>query len=160
MIDLHCHVLPGIDDGPRTMADSMALAVAASAGATRTIVATPHVSSQWPDNRAATISAAVDELNAHLRRTGVPVEVLAGAEVALSRAAELDAYELEALRLGGGPWLLVECPLKTPAPGTELGLRALANQGHRIVLAHPVTLGHPRAAVRLNGRAWSAELVA
>ena len=122
MIDLHYHVLPGIDDGPRTMADSVALAAAAAAGATRTIVATPHISSQWPDNRAATISAAVDELNAHPRRAGVPVEVVAGAEVALSRAAELDACELEALRLGGGPWLLVECPLKTPAPGTELGL--------------------------------------
>ena len=120
MIDLHCHVLPGIDDGPRTMADSVALAAAAAAGATRTIVATPHVSSQWPDNRAATISALVDELNAHLRRAGVPVEVLAGAEVALSRAAELDAGELDALRLGGGPWLLVECPLNRPRPVSSL----------------------------------------
>lgn len=119
------------------MADSVALAAAAAAGATRTIVATPHVSSQWPDNRAATISALVDELNAHLRRAGVPVEVLAGAEVALSRAAELDAGELDALRLGGGPWLLVECPLNASAPGIELGLRALTHHGHRIVLAHP-----------------------
>jgi len=137
VIDLHCHILPGIDDGPRTMADSLALAAAAAVGATHTIVATPHVSWEWPGNRAATIADAVHALNEELRREGIPVEVVAGAEVALSRAAALDASELEALRLGGGPWLLVECPLTSPAPGTELGLTALRNQGHRILLAHP-----------------------
>ncbi|MEA2193139.1 MAG: protein-tyrosine phosphatase, partial [Solirubrobacteraceae bacterium] len=137
MIDLHCHILPGIDDGPQTMEDSLALARAAAAGGTTTIVATPHVSWGWPHNSAATISAGVRELNDELRAAQIELEVLAGGEVALSRAAELGPAELQALRLGGGPWLLVESPLTTLAPGVELGLTTLQNQGHRILLAHP-----------------------
>jgi protein-tyrosine phosphatase len=136
VIDLHCHILPGIDDGPRTMEDSIALASAAFAGGTRTIVATPHVSGQWPDNDAEGIGAGVRAVNGALRDAGIAIDVLAGAEVALSRAVDLEPAELRALRLGGGPWLLVECPLG-PAPGLEQGLGALRMQGHRIVLAHP-----------------------
>ena len=56
--------------------------------------------------------------------------------MSLSRTVDLELAELRALRLGGGPWLLVECPL-SPAPGLEQGLGALRMQGHRIVLAHP-----------------------
>ena len=137
MIDLHCHILPGIDDGPLTMEGSLALASAASAGATHTIVATPHVSWAWPQNDAATIATGVRALNDALRQAGIAVDVIAGAEVALSRAADLTFPELEALRLGGGPRLLVECPLTAEAPGFEQGLATLQSQGHRILLAHP-----------------------
>jgi protein-tyrosine phosphatase len=137
VIDLHCHILPGIDDGPRTMEDSVALAGAAFAGGTRTIVATPHVSWQWPDNDAEGIGAGVRAVNATLRDAGIAIDVFAGAEVALSRAVDLEPAELRALRLGSGPWLLVECPLTPEAPGLEQGLGALRMQGHRIVLAHP-----------------------
>jgi len=137
VIDLHCHILPGIDDGPRTMEGSVALASAAFAGGTRTIVATPHVSCAWPDNDAATIAQGVRAVNQALREADIAVEVLAGAEVALSRVGDLKLGELEALRLGGGPWLLAECPLTVEAPGFEHGLATLQNQGHRILLAHP-----------------------
>ena len=65
MIDLHCHVLPGIDDGPRTLDDSVALARAAAAGGVRTIVATPHVSWDYP-NDATAIARQVDSVNARL----------------------------------------------------------------------------------------------
>ncbi len=137
MIDLHCHVLPGLDDGPPTMKDSLALAAAAAAGGTRTIVATPHVSWDWPANDGETIRAAVGAVNAALRTAGIAVEVLAGGEVALSRAADLTPTQLEALRIGGGAWLLVECPLTQDAAGLERGVASLAGQGHRILLAHP-----------------------
>ncbi|MEJ7785094.1 MAG: CpsB/CapC family capsule biosynthesis tyrosine phosphatase [Solirubrobacteraceae bacterium] len=136
MIDLHCHILPGIDDGPETIEGSVALAAAAAEGGTRTIVATPHVSWEW-QNAAASIAVGVRAVNDALREAAIPVDVLAGAEVALSRAADLHPAELTALRLGGGPWLLVECPLTLAAPAFEQGLDALQRQGHRIVLAHP-----------------------
>lgn len=138
MIDLHCHVLPGLDDGPETIEQSLALAAAAAAGGTRTIVATPHVSWQWPRNDdAATIEQGVQTVNAVLREHQIAIEIVAGAELALSRAADLDRSQLEALRLGRGPWLLVECPLAQAAAGFERGVGALMAQGHRIVLAHP-----------------------
>ncbi len=137
MIDLHCHVLPGIDDGPRTLADSVALARAAVAAGTSTIVATPHVSWDWPDNTAARIAEGVAEVNAALRRERVDLEVLPGAEIAMTRAGELPDAELDALRLGGGPYLLLECPLSPAAVGFETIAVGLAARGHRILLAHP-----------------------
>ncbi len=136
MIDLHCHLLPGIDDGPGTMQESLNLARVAAAGGIRTIVATPHVSQEW-DNDALSISALAEDVRGQLAAHGIPLKVRTGAEIALSRALELRADELAALGLGGGPWLLVECPHQSVAVGLEEQLLALAAQGHRVVLAHP-----------------------
>lgn len=138
MIDLHCHVLPGIDDGPQTLEDTFALARTAVGNGIHTIVATPHVSWEYVDNTAASIRAKVTEVNAALRDEGIELTVLPGAEVALTRANELPAEELTQLRLGGGPWLLVECPLTAAAgAGFAQVLYTLRAQGHQIVLAHP-----------------------
>jgi protein-tyrosine phosphatase len=138
VIDLHCHVLPGIDDGPATMDDAVALARGQEAAGVRIVAATPHVDWDWPDVDAARIRERVGALNAALREAGVAVEVVPGAEVALTRAASLDDDELRALRLGGGPWVLVEPPF-TPAPpaGVAAALSALAVRGHQILIAHP-----------------------
>jgi len=109
----------------------------AVAAGTSTIVATPHVSWDWPDNTAARIAEGVREVNAALAREGVELEVLPGAEVAMTRAGDLPEEELEALRLGGGPYLLLECPLSPTATGFEGIATGLAARGHRILLAHP-----------------------
>ena len=55
----------------------------------------------------------------------------------MSRASELHDDELRALHLGGGPWLLIECPLVSNIAGFDLVLAELQNRGHQIVLAHP-----------------------
>jgi protein-tyrosine phosphatase len=156
VIDLHCHVLPGIDDGPATIDEALALARGQIAAGVRTVAATPHVSHGYPDNDAARIAAATDALRAALAAEAIPLELVTGAEVALTRASELDDDELAALRLGGGRWLLVEAPMAPAgAAGVAAGLRALAARGHRILLAHP-----ERCAVFLANRALLGELVA
>ena len=138
MIDLHTHVLPGIDDGPPTVEGSIELARAAAAEGTTTLVATPHVSGAYPGNDAARIAAAVEALEAELERAGVEVSIRAGGEVAVTRAHELDPAELRALRLGAGGWLLAEAPLGGIAIGFDAALHTVAAAGgHRIVLAHP-----------------------
>lgn len=139
MIDLHCHILPGCDDGPSEMDASVAMARAASAAGTETVVATPHVSADYPRNTAGAIAAGVAELNAALQHAGVAVQVLTGAEVAVTQAALLPDDELVALRLGGGEatHLLIECPLTPIAPGFEDFCLELLQRGHRILLAHP-----------------------
>jgi protein-tyrosine phosphatase len=137
VIDLHCHVLPGIDDGPATMEGSLAFARAAEAAGITTLVATPHVSSRYP-NTPAMVHAGVASVNRALQQARIDVEVLPGAELDLRFAAELDDDELRALRLGRGEWLLVECPLTVGTPGSfELLLYSLERRGHKIVLAHP-----------------------
>lgn len=137
MIDLHCHVLPGVDDGPRTIGESVALCREAQAAGIGTIVATPHVSWQYEANDASRIARACDEVRAALAREGVDVAIVPGAEVALTRAMELDDEELESLRLGGGPWLLVEPPFAPSAGGVPELLERVQRRGHRIVIAHP-----------------------
>jgi protein-tyrosine phosphatase len=137
VIDLHCHVLAGIDDGPATFEDSLALCRAAAAAGTRTVVATPHVSWEWPGVTAQVVADGVARVNEALQSEGVDLEVRAGAEIATTRAADLDDDELVALRLGGGPYLLVECPFSPPAAGFGPIVHGLAARGHRILLAHP-----------------------
>jgi protein-tyrosine phosphatase len=136
VIDLHCHVLAGIDDGPETVEGSVALARAAAAAGTRTLVATPHVSARYR-NDAATIAPLVDQVNARLGDEEVPVEVLAGAEIAITSVVELGPSGLTGLGLGGGDWLLMEPPFTPIVTGLQDTLSSLRRDGHRILLAHP-----------------------
>jgi protein-tyrosine phosphatase len=136
VIDLHCHVLPGIDDGPRTIEESVALARAAALGGTRTIVATPHASAHYP-NRPATIHELVGQLGERLAAEDVAIEIRPGAEVAMSQAEEIEPHELAQMTLGGGPWLLLEPPFLPVVLGLDRVIARLQGEGYGIVLAHP-----------------------
>jgi protein-tyrosine phosphatase len=136
MIDLHCHVLPGIDDGPETMEGSIALAHAATAAGAHTLVATPHVSTRYP-NDATTIARLVAALRERLSAEGVGLDLLPGAEIALTRLPDIEPDQLPRLGLGGGPWLLIECPFAPAIGGLDDILLGLTRRGRRVVLAHP-----------------------
>ena len=135
-IDLHTHILPGIDDGPETLEDSLELARAAVAAGTRTLVATPHVSWTY-QNDANTIGERVEELRARLLAEAIPLELRPGAEIAMTRLVDMRSEDLLALRLGGGGWLLVEPPFSPTVTGLQPLLFDLQRQGHGILLAHP-----------------------
>jgi protein-tyrosine phosphatase len=136
VIDLHCHVLPGIDDGPATIEGSIALARAVAARGVSILVATPHVSSRYP-NEPETIARGVEELNKRLASEGVVLEVRPGAELAMTKLVEMDAAKIASFALGGGDWLLVECPLASASVGFDILVLDLQRRGHRILLAHP-----------------------
>lgn len=129
-------MLPGIDDGPRSIEESVALARAASAAGTDTIVATSHSSARYP-NRPATIAGLVRELRERLLAENLPIDIRPGAEIAMTHAHELEPGELAEMRLGGGPWLLLEPPFVPAALGLDRTVTTLQGEGHRIVLAHP-----------------------
>jgi protein-tyrosine phosphatase len=136
VIDLHCHLLAGIDDGPASVEGSVALARAAVAAGTSTIVATPHVSSRYP-NDAQTIHRLVEQTAARLQEERVPLEVLPGAEIAITRLAEIEPAQLDGLRLGEGPWLLLEPPFTAVVTGLDTVVLGLLGNDRRICLAHP-----------------------
>jgi protein-tyrosine phosphatase len=136
MIDLHCHVLAGIDDGPATIEGSVAIARAAVAAGMATLVATPHVSARYR-NDASTITRLVDDLNTRLEGEGVALEILPGAEIAITSVIEIEPSELPRLCLGNGRWLLMEPPFTPIATGVENILGSLQREGYRILLAHP-----------------------
>jgi protein-tyrosine phosphatase len=136
MIDLHSHVLPGIDDGPADAAGSLALLRAAAAAGTTTLAATPHI--DWtfglgPDDleRPLALVRAVAAAN------GVAVDVVLGAEIALDRYVDLGPDELGPLSLGDGPYLLLEPPLSQAAGPFDRLLHARVREGTPILLAHP-----------------------
>ena len=136
MIDLHSHILPGVDDGPRTLEGSLELARAAVADGTRTILATPHVNDD-PGIDAERVAAGLELLRPALAEAEIPLEVLPGGEIAIWRLADLDDAALRGLALGGGPYLLVESPFSPVVGDFEPIVLDLLMRGHRVLLAHP-----------------------
>ena len=80
MIDLHCHILPGLDDGPATMAESLAMARMAAADGIRIIVATPHIDREFREPDPELVRRLVVSVNRALGAEGLPLRVLPGAE--------------------------------------------------------------------------------
>jgi protein-tyrosine phosphatase len=139
VIDLHCHLLPGIDDGPATVADAVAQARGHLLVGVTTVAATPHASPSMP-NDADGIRRTTDALRSELAARDVALEVVTGAEVDLAWGLDLDDRTLSAMTLGygggSGGSLLVEAPLRLQ-PHVALGIRELLVRGHRVLLAHP-----------------------
>lgn len=137
MIDLHCHLLPGIDDGSATVDDALALARAAAAAGTTTMVATPHIDHKWKVNPRE-VPERVERMREALADARIELDVRPGGEVTLTRLTELEPDEVDAIRLGGGPYVLLECPHRSTT-GTEFPIAVdhLHRRGEMVVLAHP-----------------------
>src|SRR4051795_8652300 len=136
MIDLHCHVLPALDDGALDLHDSIGMGRQAVSDGIEAICATPHIRHDH-DVRIEQLAGRVEELNERLREEGVPVVVLQGGEVAETAVEGLSEAELGRVTLGHGGWILLE-----PAPGplSDSLIRRvehLAERGHRALIAHP-----------------------
>jgi len=137
MIDLHCHLLPGLDDGPATVSEALALARAAVAAGTRTMVATPHID-HFHGVAPEEIPVAVAALSVRLGHEGIPLDVRGGGEIALTRLGDLREAELDILRLGGGPYVLLEAPLSMAAGDFDrIFLHEISAGRRRVLLAHP-----------------------
>jgi protein-tyrosine phosphatase len=137
IVDLHCHILPEIDDGPRSLDASIVQAAAHVQAGVDVVVATPHVRADLPDNDSARIGSATRMLSDYLGARDAVLRIEAGAEVDLAHACRLEDEELRALTLGGGPWLLVEAPLSASRDDAGVLLGMLRARGHQLVLAHP-----------------------
>jgi protein-tyrosine phosphatase len=136
VIDLHAHILPGLDDGPPDLEGSVALAKAALADGTRVLAATSHIDSTF-GLRAAELAAARAMVRDRLASHAIPLEVVQGGEVSPARLASLGDDDLDSLTLGDGPWVLLECPFSPVASAMDLMVADLHRRGFRVLLAHP-----------------------
>jgi protein-tyrosine phosphatase len=136
--DIHFHLLPGIDDGPSTLAESIELAARAVRDGTSTIVCTPHVRGDFLTD-VRELRDRVRELKEGLARDCLPVSVLQGAELGADMVGRLSQTELDAIAQGprGKRWLLVETPFSGITPDFGLACDELRDRGFGIVLAHP-----------------------
>lgn len=140
MIDLHCHLLPGIDDGPETLEEALAMARLAVANGITDAFVTPHIHVGRWDNDLAGIAKAVAAQRIELERAGIPLTLGFAAEVRL-------AYEvlpvIEAGRvpflgeLDGFKILLLELPHSHVPVGSEQFVSWLLKRGIRPMIAHP-----------------------
>jgi protein-tyrosine phosphatase len=137
LADLHCHILPGIDDGAVDLADAVAMARQATDDGIATVCATPHIRHDH-DVRIGELADRVAELQRAVTDAGLEIEIAPGGEVAETALRHLSGEELRAVSLGGAnTWILLE-----PAPG-RLGaslldaVDRLARGGRRAIVAHP-----------------------
>ena len=136
MIDLHCHILPGVDDGPVNLDFSVAMARAAAENGIQVMVATPHIRADYDvDPRA--VGPLVERLNAALEEDETQLLVLAGGEVSLEKAGELDDDTLRLVCLGESDYVLLESPYRQIDIDIEGIVREVQARGFKPMLAHP-----------------------
>lgn len=167
MIDLHCHILPRLDDGASDLEDSVAMALQAQADGIEVVCATPHVRHDHAVE-IASLPERIGAVQAELARRGIGVRVAGGGEVAQTQLDRLSDDELHVVSLGaGGRWILLE-----PAPGPltaalELCVERLKARGWCAVIAHPERHADADLEMRLELLAaqgcliqWTAAFVA
>lgn len=138
-VDIHNHILPGIDDGAKNLDDALDMARLAVADGTSIMIATPH--RYWgnrPDAPPSWVRNQVEALQVALNDSGIPLTVLPGTEIPISQrvAAELAAGDL--LTLGDtGRCVLVEPPFDRVPDYAFGSIEAIIDAGFRVVLAHP-----------------------
>jgi protein-tyrosine phosphatase len=138
MIDLHSHLLPGIDDGAPDLEHALELARAAADQGTRVLAATPHLRADFPDVHADELASRCDEVRAAIHEAGIELEIAQGGEAGVMWAVNASDDELRAGSYGGrGSDLLVETPYGPLGDTFEQLLFTLPERGYRLLLAHP-----------------------
>lgn len=156
--EIHFHLLPGIDDGPANVEESVALARAAASEGTRTIVTTPHVHANFVTDPPA-LAERVREVQQRLNAERIPIELSCGGEIDLAMVERLSDGQLETIAHGPRDrrWVLLEAPLSGLGDDYRAGADELRERGFAVVVAHPErSFVRPEAA----GRAVEHEIAA
>jgi protein-tyrosine phosphatase len=137
VIDLHSHILPGLDDGTRSLEEARELARQAASDGITAIAATPHVRPDYPTT-VEEMEWGVDELRADFDAESIPVRVLHGAEIDLGLLWQIPREELARLTIAQtGRYLLLEFPYRSWPMALSSTVSALIHSGIIPVLAHP-----------------------
>ncbi|MDN5293588.1 MAG: protein-tyrosine phosphatase, partial [Eubacteriales bacterium] len=138
MLDLHSHILPGLDDGPETTSEALLMAKLASDDGIRGMVVTPHIMRGVYTNNRDTILSALEAFQRRIRREGIDLDLLPGSEVFLDHET-LDLFargDLVTIN-DKGRFLLLEFGFQTIPSCTEDVLFHLMIKGVVPILAHP-----------------------
>src|SRR3954470_3121484 len=147
--DLHCHLLPGIDDGAKTMEETLVHAHRLHAEGVRDVACTPHVKrAHFPHVALPELAERRRAAQHEIDRAGLSVRLHPGGELAHEDALELPKRELDLIAQGPpeAPWLLLECPFAGLDDEFEAAAARLADLGYGRLLAHPERAagGHER----------------
>jgi len=139
LVDLHCHLLPGLDDGAKSPQICFEMAKMAAAAGVGQIVCTPHCTTGDPNirERAARIQRAVEILNYVFREKQLPVTLHSGIELLCNHRLQETLEKKEFLTLAGSRYLLIEFAFDASLSWIERAASAVCQAGYVPVLAHP-----------------------
>jgi len=137
MIDIHSHILPGVDDGAQIEADSIEMASAAVEQGIHTIIATPHHRNGKYENSRENIEKQVDILNGLFESKAIPLTVLAGQEVRINGDMIEDIENGELLSLHHTKYLFVEFPSGHIPRYAKQMLFDIQVAGYTPIIVHP-----------------------
>lgn len=140
MIDLHCHLLPGIDDGAPNIDVALAMARCAVADGIRVTACTPHIYPGLYENSGPAIATAVAELQARLLEENIPLQLTTGADVHLAPNLLADLRTGRVPTLGGSRYFLLEPPHHVAPPRLEQAVFELMAVGFVPIITHPERL--------------------
>lgn len=137
MIDIHCHILPGIDDGAKTIEHSIEMAKVAAEEGIQTIIATPHHKNNQFTNNKEDILNHVENLNKQFTQRNIPIKILPGQEVRIFGEVLEDYEKGEILTLNHTKYLFVEFPSSSVPRYAERLLYDIQTQGIIPIIVHP-----------------------
>jgi protein-tyrosine phosphatase len=139
-VDLHCHLLPGIDDGAPTLADALDHARRLDTEGVRDVACTPHVkAAAFPAVDPAEVRERTAALQAAVDAEGLRVRLHTGGEVAHPDALRLSPRALERVAQGpaGRRWILLETPFAGFDEAFTAAAERLTGLGYGLLIAHP-----------------------
>jgi len=138
MIDIHCHILPGLDDGAKHMEESVRMARQAADQGIHAVIATPHHKTTRYENDRSKVVEAVHQLNSRLREEHIPLKVHPGQEIRVFEHMGHTFDETELLTLNEtGVYVLIELPSHEVPRYTDHLIYNLSTQGYIPIIAHP-----------------------
>ncbi|MGH8051496.1 MAG: tyrosine-protein phosphatase [Arenimonas sp.] len=159
MIDLHCHILPGIDDGAPTLDVALAMARAAVNDGIKIVACTPHIYPGLYDNSKTIIAEAIAEFELELKRHDIPLTLTIGADTHLAPDLLQGIQQGRIPTLGHSRFLLLEPPHHVAPPRFEEAVFQLLAAGIVPVITHPERLTwiethYPKMAALVDAGAW------
>lgn len=138
-LDVHTHVLPGVDDGARNMEESLEMLRNAAASHVAAVVATPHcnVPPGWLNYNSADFRGRFLRLREKAKEAGIPVQIIAGAEVRVTEDLPILIREGQVLTINGGNYILVEFMTWAGLEYCNEHLSEILSRGLIPLVAHP-----------------------
>lgn len=141
MIDIHCHILPGMDDGPATWDDAIEMCRVAVADGIEEIVATPHMTPGLYQNGPGEVRKMVDESNERIRELGLPLVIHPGGDVRftadLPQCVDADRVPVLGGKSGDRRYLVCELPAPMVPPNSQSVFFELQLRGITPIITHP-----------------------